>query len=160
MASQQVLLLIFIFLLILFLILILLFIFLSFCHRSHLYAKRSYVKRWLVWTCFLLLWTILLLLPGKSFDAIGPQPLGIDRHLLQKSLHVVAYALFAVLSGWLLVPARSRWLLLFFVVTHGTMTELLQGFVPGRSSSLTDVGLDNLGVLLGLLLSWKWWARP
>ena len=128
-------------------------------------AWRKYVKRWLIWTCFLVIWTTLLLLPRSSFDAVGLNQshlFGFDRHMLAKLLHVSAYALFAVLSGWLFVPARFRWFLLFFVVTHGTATELIQEsqLFPGRDGELKDVGWDNLGVLLGLLISWKWWSHP
>lgn len=120
------------------------------------------MKRWLVWICFLVLWTTLLLLPGRIFDRIGlnqTQVFGLSRPMLAKLLHVSAYALFAVLSGWLLVPARYRWLLLFFIVTHGTATELIQKFIPGRDGRLIDVGWNNLGVFLGLLIGWKWWSR-
>lgn len=78
-----------------------------------------------------------------------------------KSLHVISYALLAILSGWLRVPWRSRWLLLVFISAHGFGTELLQNFVVSRHASLRDVALDHLGAVLGLGVSWKWWLeRP
>jgi VanZ family protein len=76
-----------------------------------------------------------------------------------KSAHLLAYSLFALLSGWLRVPARYRWMLLFFMMTHGTLTEIIQQHI-GRTGCLEDVGLNNAGVLLGVLIGWKWWTDP
>jgi hypothetical protein len=47
-----------------------------------------------------------------------------------------------------------------FLMAHGTITELIQLHVPGRSGSLHDVALDQLGITLGMLASWKWWTAP
>jgi VanZ family protein len=117
--------------------------------------------RWLVWLAFLVLWTTALLVPVPT----GPwdlEPVHVFevelKLLIAKTVHVSAYALFTILTGWLQVPARLWWLLLFFVTVHGTATELLQLLTPSRTGQLLDVGFDNLGVALGLLLSWKWWS--
>jgi len=82
------------------------------------------------------------------------------RFLLAKALHITAYAVLAGLSGWLRVPCRFRWILLFVLMAHATATELLQLHVEGRTGDLRDVGLDHLGIGLGLLLTWKWWSDP
>jgi VanZ family protein len=97
------------------------------------------------------------LLPGAE----RANDLGTHLWWFSKSLHVIAYALLAILSGWLRVPWRFRWLLLVFIFAHGVCTELLQTLVVSRHASLRDVALDHLGAVLGLGLSWKWWLeRP
>jgi VanZ family protein len=78
---------------------------------------------------------------------------------ISKTLHVSAYALFAVLSAALPVSARRRWLLIVVMSAHAFLTEFGQVFVEDRHPSLRDVGIDHLGMLLGMALSWKWWRR-
>jgi hypothetical protein len=108
-------------------------------------------------------WTGALLAPVPEGDwTVGTGDESIDlKYLLGKAVHVTAYAVLAGLSGWLRVPYRRRWLLLFFVMAHGTVTELLQLHTTWhRTGCLDDVGLDHLGVALGLLVTWKWWSEP
>ena len=126
----------------------------------------------MIWFAFALAWTAALLTPSPdrlarailAWLVPGPEggpELGDQFWLASKSLHVMAYALLAILSAWLRVPWPWRWLLLVFISIHGFGTELLQHFIVGRHASLRDVGLDHLGALLGLVLSWKWWLdRP
>jgi VanZ family protein len=47
---------------------------------------------------------------------------------------------------------------MFGVMAHAAATELIQLKIAGRSGQLTDVGIDHVGVLLGLMLTWKWWS--
>jgi hypothetical protein len=121
-------------------------------------------QRWLLWSIFVLVWTIGLLYP---FPPPDEPPVGSDelplRYIAAKVLHVLAYAAMAFLSGWLKVPLRWRWLLVFFLMAHASVTEMGQAAMrelhwAQRTGKLTDVGLDHLGVLIGLLLSWKWWV--
>jgi VanZ family protein len=123
-----------------------------------------------IWCAFVLAWTASLLIPAPDQLAreilawLFPSPqagaeLGNEFWLASKSLHIIAYALLTILSGWLRVPWPWRWLLLVFISIHGFGTELLQHFIVGRHASLRDVGLDHLGALLGLVLSWKWWLQ-
>jgi VanZ family protein len=116
--------------------------------------------RWLVWLAYAALLTTSLLVPipedPLTLSAASPH----FRFTVAKTVHVLAYALFAILTGWLRAPLRFRWLLLFLVTAHGTVTELLQTLTPTRTGTLRDVGFDNLGVALGLVVSWKWWAAP
>jgi VanZ family protein len=111
--------------------------------------------RWLVWIAFVLLWTTALLttFPITVRDALLPEDAGFPAG---KTLHVVAYAIFTVLSGWVGVPGRRRWLLLAFVSFHAFATEFFQQFVE-RTPSWADVGLDHVGLVIGLALSWRWW---
>lgn len=113
--------------------------------------------RWIIWVLFLVSWSFALLRPI-------PEPLVrtteqfVSRQVIGKTLHVCAYACLAILTGWLRAPLRFRPLLMLFIMAHGTLTELGQSLVPGRVGALLDVGIDNAGVLLGVLLSWKWWT--
>jgi hypothetical protein len=113
-----------------------------------------------VWLAYFALWTGGLLLPMPS-DGAGTLPwLTPYKVVVAKSLHVAAYAGLAVLGGWLRLPCRFRWVLLFVIMVHAPATELLQTRIEGRTGTLKDVGLDHLGIGLGLLVSWKWWSDP
>ena len=118
--------------------------------------------RWLVWCAFLLLWSVALLVPDP-FDPFqryvlrGQEISQETSFLMAKSLHVTAYAIAAILTGWLRVPGIWRWVLLAFWSLHAAATEAVQLLVPGRHGSLRDVGLDHIGLVIGLVISWRWW---
>ena len=50
-------------------------------------------------------------------------------------------------------------LILVLLLEHGVATEWIQGFVPERTSLVSDVVIDHFGVALGVLLTWPWWGR-
>jgi VanZ family protein len=112
--------------------------------------------RWLVWG---------LANAALYLALVTPQPAQFANRVLpeetvfsaSKLVHVMAYAILAGLSGWLRPSRRGRWLLLGWLSLHAISTEFLQQFVPSRGSSLRDVGLDHLGILLGVLATWRWW---
>lgn len=117
--------------------------------------------RWLVWGAFTLVWTTLLVLPGYTFTRIGLDERPEIRLTVAKSLHILAYAVFTILTAWVRVPARFRLFLLFFLMAHATATELAQLYlVENRSGTLGDVALDQIGILLGLCVAWRWWSDP
>lgn len=131
--------------------------------------------RWLIWLVYVLIWTWALLLPEpgevaralllEHGEGIPGASLEMRQNLLEflqsflfaKGLHLTAYAGLAVLSAWLKVPGRARWWLVLFMSCHAMGTEFLQGFEPSRHSSWRDVGLDHVGFLLGMGLTWKSW---
>jgi VanZ family protein len=121
--------------------------------------------RWLAWLAWLLISTVLLVGPSvarifrQGIDTGANVPLDTTIYLLSKAFHVSAYALLAALTGLLLAPRRTRFLLLLLLSVHAFGTEYLQRFAPGRTGTLQDVGLDHLGLLLGLALTWKCWIR-
>jgi VanZ family protein len=117
--------------------------------------------RWLVCGSYVVLWTMALLLPLSAIEKLPPtQVLLSHRVLIAKSLHVAAYALMTILCGWLHVPARFRWLVVFFLMGHATFTEIMQFYyIPGRIGILQDVAIDQVGVTIGLLLTWNWWVK-
>jgi VanZ family protein len=115
--------------------------------------------RWWIWSLVIGLWTVLLLLPIADPGPLRDLP-AERREVLAKIVHVLAYAALTILSGWLRVPLRWRWLLIVVLMGHASLTELLQKLPQiGRGGSLADVGWDHLGVLLGLVITWKWWIR-
>lgn len=129
--------------------------------------------RWLIWLVYVLTWTWALLLPnpndwacwllGHPGDQMGDPPfrlqllLFVESFFFSKGLHVSAYAVFAILSMWLRVPWRYRWLLVVFMSCHAMGTEFFQNFEPSRHPSWRDVGLDHLGIILGMGATWKGW---
>ena len=127
---------------------------------SGLSDKFSQRVRWVIWVLYVIAWTKALLTENPVRPGNNPA-LQYQLFLFSKTVHVTAYALLAALSGWLHVPPRSRWLLLVFMSLHAFLTEFGQHFYETRHPSLRDVGLDHLGILLGVLLTWSWWrGRP
>lgn len=113
--------------------------------------------RWLIWAVFVAVWTAGLLYPAPKF----PFKTEVNvKFFVMKGMHVSAYAAMAVLSAWLHVPSRYRWLLMFFMAAHAAGTEFAQLYVPGRSGLVSDVGLDLIGVSLGCAVTWRWWCEP
>ena len=112
---------------------------------------------WLAWWVVFAGWTAALL---------RPEPVAVGRRVLPgallfyagKGLHVSAYAVLAGWAVWLPASRRVRCALLGLLVLHAGATEYLQPYV-GRGGDLKDVGLDLLGVALGLLLTVRRW-RP
>jgi len=114
--------------------------------------------RWLLWCVFVVIWTTALLTTEPVHVAhavLAPRFI----FPMSKMLHVSAYALLAILSGWVIVPVRRRWILLVFMSLHAFGTEFFQQFVPERGPSLRDVGIDHIGIAIGLLLSCTWWLK-
>jgi VanZ family protein len=107
---------------------------------------------WGVWLLYVASWSAALLTshPVEIRDAILAEDY---RYLASKTLHVTAYAVFAILTS--LLPSWRR-TTLAVVVLHAPLTEFLQQFV-GRTGQLTDVGLDWFGVALGVLITWPRW---
>jgi len=118
--------------------------------------------RWLVWTLFTIAWTVALLLPRPPVDtrSLDVQISSAQEPVLPfgKLVHLAAYAVFAMLSGWLRV--RRRWLLLGFLLAHATLTEYAQTLLPtGRSGQWRDVAFNGAGIVLGVLLTSRWWRK-
>ena len=121
------------------------------------------MARWLIWTSVVIVWTLALEFPVPD-PGQGPAGEFImqKKYLFGKSLHVAVYALLAVLSAWVPMPGRYRWLMMFFLMLHAWGTEMLQLALEEwchRGGSLGDVGLDIVGIVVGVAASWKWWTR-
>jgi VanZ family protein len=124
-------------------------------------SNAVWQKRWWIWSVYLAAWSAALLVPvpGGHWDL---PDLHVNlRLLVAKTLHFCAYALLAILTGWVRAPARWRFVLMFVLMGHASLTEMLQFWLAfiGRSGTLTDVALDHAGIAVGMALSWKWWSE-
>jgi hypothetical protein len=102
-------------------------------------------------------WTVALLspVPHKEAEEVLGGSGGV--FWFGKSLHVGAYAFLTVLGGSMALTHSQRWLILALMSFHGFATEFFQQFVPGRTAAWRDVGLDHIGVALGVVVGWRWW---
>jgi len=94
--------------------------------------------------------------PLKPPDPSWIEPIWMS----SKTLHISAYALFTCLCAWMLVPRRYRWLLIGILLGHAMLTEFAQYLTHdlfGRTGQWSDVGLDTIGIAIGLALAWPWW---
>jgi len=92
-------------------------------------------------------------LPGHSLLGNG----SLSEQIVSNLAHIPAYALLTFLwlkafdrkenkDGFLLVNA----LILIGLVIFAVSDEIHQSFVPGRTASFMDVGLDFVGIFCGL----------
>lgn len=119
--------------------------------------------RWLIWISVVIVWTVALEVPISDPGAVPAREFILtNKYVFGKSLHVVAYGLVAVLSAWVPLPGRYRWLMMFFLMGHAWATEMLQMALEPwchRGGSLADVGYDILGIVLGVAATWKSWVK-
>jgi VanZ family protein len=134
--------------------------------------------RWLVFLVYVIAWSAALLTPEPlriwiAFKEVlhwqipdDPEEdpgIQLEGYVISKTAHVGAYAVLAIIVAWLGVPWRQRLLLLTAMSLHAMGSEYCQGFVESRHPSWGDVGLDHLGILLGIGCAWKCWrssGRP
>jgi VanZ family protein len=109
------------------------------------------VLLWLAWGVLLAVWTYGLLSPTAPEVAQAALPTGLAFYV-GKGLHLSAYAFLACVASFLPATGRVRALTWLGLVGHGALTEFLQQFIEGRSGSLADVGLDTIGVGVGVLV--------
>lgn len=77
--------------------------------------------------------------------------------LLRKLAHFTEFCTLGMLLRWLFGMLRSkRWQRAVFPLLCGIaaacMDETIQCFVPGRGPGIKDVGIDTLGVTLGVVI--------
>lgn len=75
---------------------------------------------------------------------------------VRKAAHMAEYAImgllcFAFFYSWGIFEKRRYQSSFFATVCYAASDEIHQLFVPGRSGMITDVGVDAVGTLLGLL---------
>lgn len=118
-------------------------------------------RRWLLWFLFVFLWTTALVVPVPGDTILDFQHIRINvKFVLAKTLHVLAYAGMTILSGRLLIAPRFRWAMMYFLMFHAGLTEIIQERLVYRSGLLMDVMFDSVGVALGVLVSWRHWTAP
>lgn len=95
-------------------------------------------------------WLPVVVWAGLIF-ALSSVP-GLDSGLswdfaLRKLAHGAEYALLGALLARAVAGLPALWLGIAYAVSD----ELHQSLVPGRAASLFDVGVDSVGVLVGIL---------
>ena len=91
-------------------------------------------------------------IPDKTLWGSG----SLSEQIISNLAHIPAYALLTFL--WLKSFAGSESknnIIVFFLILAGLVffavsDEIHQSFVPGRTASFMDIGLDLLGILFGL----------
>jgi VanZ family protein len=110
---------------------------------------------WAAWLVMLGIWT---------FALVTPYPVQVEHEVLPaeagypsaKLLHVGAYTFLTAFTALLPLRGFRRWLPVLVISLHGFGTEYWQTFVPLRTGCWADVGIDHVGILLGLLLTLRW----
>jgi len=94
---------------------------------------------------------------------VSPATFDTLHHLLRKSAHVTEYAIFGMLLYHCLLGSnRTVWraklaaLSVLIAGAYSLTDEFHQIFVPGRTASLLDCGIDTMGAMLGMLLVLAW----
>ena len=115
--------------------------------------------RWVIAAAFVVLVTILSVTPGRgqADNSVFVWLVINTPTLMQKLMHVTAYALLVFLLAWTLEDVGSRSLRLALAVTLavslGVTLEWYQTQVPGRFGTLLDVLLNTGGALAGMLVT-------
>lgn len=112
--------------------------------------------RWLIWIAAVTVLSVALL-TRKPVEFVGTALPPQTNFLASKTAHLLSYFTLALLTAWLPVSPRWRWWLLSLLVAHAFATEVLQQFVPPRTGSLRDAGIDLVGLALGVALTWRCW---
>ena len=119
--------------------------------------KISFALRLTMTLVMLILIVIVSVVPGQAQpgDSIFVWLASATPTPLQKSLHVIAYAVLAFLCMWTLDDIESRPIritaALAITITTGALLEWYQIFVPGRFGTVTDAILNAVGAILGVL---------
>lgn len=114
--------------------------------------------RWLVWCGFTIVWTKALLSPIPIDPAVSREHSTLLFYV-HKTTHVAVYALYACLSAWIATSPRLRRCLLLFLLTHAVVVECGQNWVPGRYATLHDIGLNLVGISVGVLITRARWRK-
>jgi VanZ family protein len=97
---------------------------------------------------------LLMLIVAVSYLALTPAP---PEHLTtgwDKANHMLGFTALAFSARLGYPAARRTWLLwLFALVAYGGLIEILQMFVPGRSSEWGDLFADSIGIACGALVA-------
>ena len=93
-------------------------------------------------------------IPGRSLPGHG----SLSSKIIFNLAHIPEYVLFTIL--WLKAFKREFFsmrsfvnvLLLLGLCLFAALDEVHQAFVPGRTASMMDIGLDLLGIFLGFCI--------
>jgi len=93
----------------------------------------------------------------------SPGDLAAIHGLVRKGAHLTEYAVLAGLwyraftRGRGLTPLAAGWLAFGISLAWATLDEWHQAFLPSRTSSATDVGIDGAGAAVALVVACRGW---
>ena len=94
----------------------------------------------------------MLSIPDRSYRGVD----SATEQILSNLAHIPAFALLSLLwlktFNWNGNRLLSNLLILSGLVLFAISTEFLQSFVPGRTASFMDLGLNAIGILIGFLM--------
>ena len=95
------------------------------------------------------LFSFVVVVLGIGVLSLIPPKSGIDLGDHDKWNHFLAYSALAL--NWTILKSNQKvfWLGLGACFLYGLILEFLQGFVPGRESSLMDALANTCGILIG-----------
>ena len=113
--------------------------------------KRK-ILRWLPAVIMMVMIFIASGIPGEEVPTFE----GID-FIVKKGGHMIGYAMLAVACYLAAYGAnrnrtRSAVLSLCLAVVYAVSDEYHQSFIPGRSATVMDVGIDSVGAIIGVTL--------
>ncbi len=100
------------------------------------------------------------------FPGLSPASYALLHDLIRKLGHVTEYAVLSALWARALAGPGARWRprhtggALLLSLSWAVLDETHQTFVPSRSPSVADVGIDTLGALRGQILGGISARRP
>ena len=126
--------------------------------RAPLTSAARAIRYWLPLIAWMAVIFALSHIPVDTVESVLHGPLDIAPEIAKSDLviHPLEFGVLAILAYRLLASYRRmsrRYALLGafgFALAYGALDEFHQSFVPGRSATLADLGLDALGALLGL----------
>jgi VanZ family protein len=87
----------------------------------------------------------------------------IPEHFVRKAAHVFEYLILGMLllSGFYSGARPQRSCIAAFLcgVVYAASDETHQIFIPGRTASPIDVGIDSIGIMAGIGICVWWYAR-
>lgn len=86
---------------------------------------------------------------------IVPQIVTVPNEIIGRLAHVFEFAVLAVLVGRAVlegedIRSRAATPIFLFSVSYGVFDELHQSWIPERAFQVFDLGLDILGIMIGL----------
>jgi len=110
-------------------------------------------------------WLLIQIL-GLLHATVSPQTFEVLHHLMRKAAHMTEYAVFCLLLYAAFLDAddfewRPRLALRSVVIAgiYSLTDEYHQTFVPGRTPSIIDCGIDTAGAALSTLIVLAWSRR-
>jgi VanZ family protein len=139
--------------------------------------NRNFIKYWfpvIFWMCFIFWMSTEAFSSRNTFSLIetvlrflvheiSSKEIGLIHAFIRKAGHVIEYfilglLLFRAFRGGSIALWNWRWsfFAVIVVVLWATSDEFHQSFVPTRTASLVDVGIDTAGGILAQFVSALW----